>query len=66
MTSERPDVRASQRFTITESASLLGVSPRTIKRWIQSGQVRVLLPFGKDTKRLYISGYELQKAWANH
>jgi len=37
---EKEDVRVKSRFTITEVAEIVGISPRTLARWEKVGKVR--------------------------
>lgn len=64
LVSEKPDVKDEARFTIDQSASLLGVHKNTIKNWMTKG---IFKPrewgFRKANGRRYITGRALKRVW---
>lgn len=61
MTTTEPDVIPTGRYSITETASLLGLSPRTIQRKVETGLLTA--KYRKGNKRPFITGIQITKYW---
>lgn len=59
MTNTRPRVVLDGHYSITETASLLQVHPRTIQRWVNSGYMKKKTY--RHSKRPFIQGFEIIK-----
>lgn len=61
MINEQPDVKPKWRYSISEAARILEVSPTTLYRYIKSGLMKhVVRPNGKSV----ITGSEITRFWA--
>jgi predicted transcriptional regulator len=61
MTPIKPTVDPSCRFSIKQTAKVLGVSERTIQRKIKAGDMQAQRR--KLDKKRYVTGLEILKAW---
>ena len=61
ITGERPNVTATRRYNIKETAEVLGVHRNTVARWIDGGQLRTGMH--KKTLHKYVTGLEILKFW---
>lgn len=61
MVPTRPDVAKAGRYTISESARILGISRTTLYRMIADGEIRVRIQ--RKSLRKYVSGEELLRVW---
>lgn len=61
MTPLRPRAASRGRYTISETARLLGVSRMTVYRWLEEGSLRASIQ--RKTLRKYISGAEILRVW---
>lgn len=61
MTQVKPNVNPTHRYSIKETAELLGVNRHTILRWMRRGLMR----FGirKVNMRKYVTGLEIMRCW---
>ena len=64
MTSVMPDVHERGRYTQGEAAGLLGVSRKTIDRWVAKG-VLVVTGVNRNGHK-YFSGRELKRCWQGY
>lgn len=56
-----PEVKPTSRYSVGETAKLLGLSQRTISRYISAGNMKV--QYLKINKRPVISGLEITRIW---
>lgn len=61
MVNEQPNVRPKWRYSISEAARILGVSPTTLYRYIKSGIMKnIIRPNGQTV----VTGSEITRFWA--
>lgn len=63
MISELPNIRPAGRYTVTQTAELLGVDRHTIARWCKAGEIRAGASNGR---RRYFKGTDIMKAYYSH
>lgn len=61
MTATQPEVTATGRYSTKDTASLLGVSLRTIQHWIKENKLKAQIR--KINGQTFITGTEILKAW---
>ena len=61
MTNVEPKVSDAGRYTMTETCKALGIHRNTLRRWLQSGKMKV--KFRRIDNRKVIEGSEIKKAW---
>lgn len=61
MTATRPEVEATHRYTKKEVAQHLGVSKRTVERYIAEGKITA--QYRKANMKPFITGLKVIKAW---
>lgn len=59
MTYEKPKVDWSARYTVTQTANLLGVHRNTVGKYLKSG----VLPYSMRLSKRLISGDDILKMW---
>lgn len=63
MTSLPPQIHPQGKYTATEAARLLGISRRTLSRWVLAGKVRKR--YSKATMMPRYLGKDLLALWNN-
>lgn len=61
MTSIKPKVEPTGRYSIADTANHLGVSTRTIQRYIKDKTLKA--EYRKANKKPFITGLEIIRAW---
>lgn len=61
MTHYEPDVLDSGKYGITKAAKLLGVSPKTFRKYVNAGQIKYGI--SRLNGRKFFYGAELKRAW---
>lgn len=61
MTSQRPDVDATGRYSIKETSALLGIHRNTLRRYTAKGLIKS--GFRKCTKSRFYTGLEILRVW---
>jgi predicted site-specific integrase-resolvase len=61
MTATQPQVEATGRYSISDTAIKLGVSKRTIERYITAGKIKA--QYRKANSKPFVTGLEIVKAW---
>jgi len=56
-----PEVEPVSRYSIADTAIKLGVSKRTIERYIKAGTLKA--QYRKANKKPFVTGLEIVKAW---
>lgn len=60
MTAELPaDFKPNGRYNKRQAARILGISPTTLYKWIQEGEIKVEM--NRITKKFYIKGTAIMK-----
>ena len=59
MLSELPRIAVRGRYSVTETAKVMGVDRSTIRRWIECGQMRC--GYRQHNKRRFVTGEEIQR-----
>lgn len=61
MTATRPEVNPTTRYSLTDAAMQLGVSKRTVERWLEENKLKAVIL--KINNRRYITGTEILRVW---
>lgn len=61
LTPYRPDVKPDARYSVKDTAALLGVHPNTIRNYTVAGHLRAL--YSKATMRPRYEGREIIRFW---
>ena len=61
MVNDAPSVRPAGRYSVGETAALLGIHRNTLRRYTDAGSIRC--SFGKHTLRKYYTGVEILRFW---
>ena len=61
MTTEKPDVKPMNRYSIPEASKLLGITRGTIYKYIRSGDIKCGVR--KHNLRMFITGQEIERFW---
>jgi predicted site-specific integrase-resolvase len=61
MTATQPKVETTGRYSIADTANHLGVSTRTVQRYIKGGTLKA--QYRKANSKPFVTGLEIVKAW---
>lgn len=61
MTTEQPIIKATSRYSLLEASRLLGISKRTICRWVDAKKIKV--QYRKVNDQPFITGSEILRIW---
>ena len=61
MTSDKPNVKAESRYSISKTCELLGIHRNTLRRWTDEGKIKC--KYRSSTMRKFYTGYEITKIW---
>lgn len=61
MTTEKPNVSPTGRYSYAQTARLLDVHPLTVSRWAKAGKMRYNIH--KFSHRPYVTGLEILRVW---
>ena len=61
MRGNKPTAETNKRYTVAQAAALLGISARTVQRYIKSGTMRA--EYRKSTNNRFVLGPEIVKIW---
>ena len=64
MTNLTPNITATARYTVSEAASILGISRQHVTRLAKTGAIRYGIR--KSNGRKFITGLELLRVWQDH
>lgn len=59
MLTELPSIAVRGRYSVTETAKVMGVDRSTIRRWIECGKMRC--GYRQCNKRRFVTGEEIQR-----
>lgn len=61
MTTQKPEVSNTGRYSIQEASRLLGITRGTIYKYIRSGDIKCGVR--KHNLRMFITGQEIERFW---
>ena len=61
MVSTQPIVNASSRYSISDTATHLGISIRTVQRYIKAGDIKAQTR--KANSKRFVTGLEIIRVW---